>query len=94
MLCAEDEQSRTCWMTAFRLLKVGPGQVPRSIKGARTRKHQAPPPPSLFLAPQYGIVLYQSYNVPQQRKSSLSPFSGPVVRICSLTPPLPPSLQK
>uniref|UniRef100_A0A8P4G4M4 Growth factor receptor-bound protein 10 n=1 Tax=Dicentrarchus labrax TaxID=13489 RepID=A0A8P4G4M4_DICLA len=24
MLCAEDEQSRTCWMTAFRLLKVLP----------------------------------------------------------------------
>lgn len=24
MLCAEDEQSRTCWMTAFRLLKVNP----------------------------------------------------------------------
>ncbi|CAF99486.1 unnamed protein product, partial [Tetraodon nigroviridis] len=47
MLCAEDEQSRTCWMTAFRLLK-------------------------------YGIVLYQSYNVPQQRKSSLPPFSAPV----------------
>uniref|UniRef100_A0A671M1L4 Growth factor receptor-bound protein 10-like n=1 Tax=Sinocyclocheilus anshuiensis TaxID=1608454 RepID=A0A671M1L4_9TELE len=23
MLCAEDEQSRTCWMTAFRLFKVG-----------------------------------------------------------------------
>ncbi len=22
MLCAVDEQSRTCWMTAFRLLKV------------------------------------------------------------------------
>ncbi|GLD75093.1 growth factor receptor-bound protein 10 isoform X1 [Lates japonicus] len=54
MLCAEDEQSRTCWMTAFRLLK-------------------------------YGIVLYQSYNIPQQRKSNLSPFSAPVVRICSLT---------
>uniref|UniRef100_A0AAQ5ZJ25 Growth factor receptor-bound protein 10a n=1 Tax=Amphiprion ocellaris TaxID=80972 RepID=A0AAQ5ZJ25_AMPOC len=47
MLCAEDEQSRTCWMTAFRLFK-------------------------------YGIVLYQSYNVPQQRKSNLSPFSAPV----------------
>uniref|UniRef100_A0A4W6FPR5 Growth factor receptor-bound protein 10a n=1 Tax=Lates calcarifer TaxID=8187 RepID=A0A4W6FPR5_LATCA len=47
MLCAEDEQSRTCWMTAFRLLK-------------------------------YGIVLYQSYNIPQQRKSNLSPFSAPV----------------
>lgn len=24
MLCAEDEQSRTCWVTACRLLKVGP----------------------------------------------------------------------
>uniref|UniRef100_A0A672GPN1 Growth factor receptor-bound protein 10-like n=1 Tax=Salarias fasciatus TaxID=181472 RepID=A0A672GPN1_SALFA len=47
MLCAEDEQSRTCWMTAFRLLK-------------------------------YGIVLYQSYNGPHQRKSNLSPFSAPV----------------
>lgn len=22
MLCAEDEQGRTCWMTAFRLFKV------------------------------------------------------------------------
>lgn len=22
LLCAEDEQIRTCWMTAFRLLKV------------------------------------------------------------------------
>uniref|UniRef100_A0A8D3CJX3 Growth factor receptor-bound protein 10a n=1 Tax=Scophthalmus maximus TaxID=52904 RepID=A0A8D3CJX3_SCOMX len=47
MLCAEDEQSRTCWMTAFRLLK-------------------------------YGIVLYQSYNIPQQRKANLLPFSAPV----------------
>uniref|UniRef100_A0A8C3A8B4 Growth factor receptor-bound protein 10a n=1 Tax=Cyclopterus lumpus TaxID=8103 RepID=A0A8C3A8B4_CYCLU len=47
MLCAEDEQSRTCWMTAFRLLK-------------------------------HGILLYQSYNVPRQRKSNLSPFSAPV----------------
>ncbi|XP_060916210.1 growth factor receptor-bound protein 10-like [Labrus mixtus] len=47
MLCAEDEQSRTCWMTAFRLLK-------------------------------YGIVLYQSYNAPQQRKSNLPPFTAPV----------------
>lgn len=25
MFCAEDEQSRTCWMTAFRLFKVGSG---------------------------------------------------------------------
>lgn len=25
MLCAEDETSRTCWMTAFRLFKVGSG---------------------------------------------------------------------
>lgn len=39
---------------------------------------------------QYGIVLYQSYNVPQQRKSSqLSPFSAPVVSedLLSLTSP-------
>ncbi|XP_017265526.1 growth factor receptor-bound protein 10 isoform X1 [Kryptolebias marmoratus] len=47
MLCAEDEQSRTCWMTAFRLFK-------------------------------YGIVLYQNYKVPQQRKTLLSHFSAPV----------------
>jgi len=25
MLCAEDEQSRTCWMTAYRLFKVSSG---------------------------------------------------------------------
>lgn len=24
MMCAEDEQGRTCWMTAFRLFKVTP----------------------------------------------------------------------
>ncbi|XP_062893715.1 growth factor receptor-bound protein 7-like isoform X2 [Mobula hypostoma] len=24
LLCADDEQTRTCWMTAFRLLKLGP----------------------------------------------------------------------
>uniref|UniRef100_A0A673ZLF6 Growth factor receptor-bound protein 10a n=1 Tax=Salmo trutta TaxID=8032 RepID=A0A673ZLF6_SALTR len=47
MLCAEDEQSRTCWMTAFRLLK-------------------------------YGILLYQNYKSPQQRKSPVSHFSTPV----------------
>ncbi|XP_062342824.1 growth factor receptor-bound protein 10-like isoform X5 [Osmerus eperlanus] len=47
MMCAEDEQSRTCWMTAFRLLK-------------------------------YGILLYQNYKGPQQRKAPLSHFSAPV----------------
>ncbi|XP_030638173.1 growth factor receptor-bound protein 10 isoform X2 [Chanos chanos] len=47
MLCAEDEQSRTCWMTAFRLFK-------------------------------YGILLYQNYKIPQQRKTLLSHFSTPV----------------
>uniref|UniRef100_A0A8C1NMD9 Growth factor receptor-bound protein 10b n=2 Tax=Cyprinus carpio TaxID=7962 RepID=A0A8C1NMD9_CYPCA len=46
MLCAEDEQSRTCWMTAFRLFK-------------------------------YGILLYQNYKIPQQRKTLLSHFSAP-----------------
>ncbi|XP_025927853.1 growth factor receptor-bound protein 10 isoform X2 [Apteryx rowi] len=47
LLCAEDEQSRTCWMTAFRLLK-------------------------------YGMLLYQNYRIPQQRKSMLPHFSTPV----------------
>uniref|UniRef100_A0A8C9WDP6 Growth factor receptor bound protein 10 n=1 Tax=Scleropages formosus TaxID=113540 RepID=A0A8C9WDP6_SCLFO len=47
MMCAEDEQSRTCWMTAFRLLK-------------------------------YGILLYQNYKIPQQRKTLLSHFSTPM----------------
>uniref|UniRef100_A0A8P4GJW1 Growth factor receptor-bound protein 10 n=1 Tax=Dicentrarchus labrax TaxID=13489 RepID=A0A8P4GJW1_DICLA len=47
ILCAEDEQGRTCWMTAFRLFK-------------------------------YGIVLYQNYKIPQQRKTLLSHFSAPV----------------
>ncbi|KAJ8273153.1 hypothetical protein GJAV_G00098120 [Gymnothorax javanicus] len=47
MLCAEDEQSRTCWMTAFRLLK-------------------------------YGILLYQNYKIPQQRKTPVPHFPAPV----------------
>uniref|UniRef100_A0A6Q2X6I6 Growth factor receptor-bound protein 10b n=1 Tax=Esox lucius TaxID=8010 RepID=A0A6Q2X6I6_ESOLU len=47
MLCTEDEQSRTSWITAFRLFK-------------------------------YGIVLYQNYKIPQQRKTLLSHFSTPV----------------
>ncbi|KAM6995026.1 growth factor receptor-bound protein 10 isoform 3-T4 [Tautogolabrus adspersus] len=47
ILCAEDEQGRTCWMTAFRLFK-------------------------------YGILLYQNYKIPQQRKNVLSHFSAPV----------------
>ncbi|XP_062866656.1 growth factor receptor-bound protein 10-like [Trichomycterus rosablanca] len=47
MLCAEDERSRTCWMTAFRVLK-------------------------------YGILLYQNYKIPQQRKSPVTSASTPV----------------
>ncbi|XP_053324115.1 growth factor receptor-bound protein 10 isoform X2 [Spea bombifrons] len=44
-LCAEDEQSRTCWMTAFRLLK-------------------------------YGMLLYQNYRIPQQKKNFYTNFSA------------------
>ncbi|RXM28519.1 Growth factor receptor-bound protein 10 [Acipenser ruthenus] len=47
LLCAEDEQSRTCWITTFRLFK-------------------------------YGMLLYQNYKIPRQRKSLLSHFSTPV----------------
>lgn len=32
LLCSEDEQSRTCWMAAFRLFKVSPGP-PRRVLG-------------------------------------------------------------
>ncbi|XP_033027052.1 growth factor receptor-bound protein 10 isoform X1 [Lacerta agilis] len=46
-LCADDEQSRTCWMTAFRLLK-------------------------------YGMLLYQNYRIPQQRKAALLHFTTPI----------------
>lgn len=47
MLCAEDEQSRTCWMTAFRLLKVG--AAPGNVVGITpslplTPPHLSPPP--------------------------------------------------
>ncbi|XP_015444997.2 growth factor receptor-bound protein 10 isoform X2 [Pteropus alecto] len=44
LLCAEDEQGRACWLTAFRLLKYGP-------------------------------LLYQSFQVPQQRRAAHSSFS-------------------
>ncbi|XP_058581520.1 growth factor receptor-bound protein 10 isoform X4 [Neofelis nebulosa] len=47
LLCAEDEQGRTCWMTACRLLK-------------------------------YGMLLYQNYRIPPQRKPLLPSFSTPV----------------
>ncbi|KAM6156711.1 LOW QUALITY PROTEIN: growth factor receptor-bound protein 10 [Erethizon dorsatum] len=47
LLCAEDEQSRVCWITAFRLLK-------------------------------YGMLLYQNYRIPPDRKTLLPPFSAPI----------------
>ncbi|XP_066529884.1 growth factor receptor-bound protein 10-like isoform X4 [Hoplias malabaricus] len=47
ILCSDDEQSRTCWMTAFRVLK-------------------------------YGILLYQNFKIPHQRKSHISNFTTPV----------------
>lgn len=33
LLCSEDEQSRSCWMAAFRLFKVSPGPVPQQCWG-------------------------------------------------------------
>nr|XP_033786404.1 growth factor receptor-bound protein 10 isoform X1 [Geotrypetes seraphini]XP_033786406.1 growth factor receptor-bound protein 10 isoform X1 [Geotrypetes seraphini]XP_033786407.1 growth factor receptor-bound protein 10 isoform X1 [Geotrypetes seraphini]XP_033786408.1 growth factor receptor-bound protein 10 isoform X1 [Geotrypetes seraphini] len=47
LFCSEDEQSRTCWMTAYRLLK-------------------------------YGMLLYQNYGIPQQKKTLHSNFTAPV----------------
>lgn len=84
MLCAEDEQGRTCWMTALRLFKVVFGFVffLKDNSGSRIRlaldslSNRCPP---IFL--QYGIVLYQNYKIPQQRKTLLSHFSAPVVSL-------------
>ncbi|XP_057406400.1 growth factor receptor-bound protein 10 isoform X4 [Balaenoptera acutorostrata] len=85
LLCAEDEQSRTCWMTAFRLLKwVGRAVSPRGGGTSETWGPEAegsssalPPSPTLAWK-QYGMLLYQNYRIPQQRKAVLSPFSTPV----------------
>lgn len=46
MLCAEDEQSRTCWMTAFRLLKVGPLPAEAAVQPV-TRKTPLCLPPTV-----------------------------------------------
>lgn len=85
LLCAEDEQGRTCWVTAFRLFKVARG-VCIALSHTHTHlswlamcsakmssDHCCPVPP------QYGILLYQNYKIPQQRKTLLSHFSAPVV---------------
>ncbi|XP_021233834.1 growth factor receptor-bound protein 7 isoform X7 [Numida meleagris] len=41
LLCSEDEQSRTCWMAAFRLFKYGM-QLYRNYQQAQTRLSQHP----------------------------------------------------
>lgn len=46
MLCAEDEQSRTCWMTAFRLLKVGDSPV-NVVRINQSVSLTPPPPPPM-----------------------------------------------
>lgn len=108
MLCAEDEQGRTCWMTAFRLFKVTqclkavchaafvlPHKTNRLYGKARLPQFGVGPFNFLQYAhrgrwkcwltvsvpPQYGIVLYQNYKIPQQRKTLLSHFSAPVVSL-------------
>lgn len=103
MLCAEDEQGRTCWMTAFRLFKVTqclkavhhaafvlPHNTNRIYAKASLPRFGIGPFNFLLEAlvdqrvsdpPQYGIVLYQNYKIPQQRKTLLSHFSAPVVSL-------------
>lgn len=90
MLCAEDEQSRSCWMTAFRIFKVilhclhhSTANMTSSIllilcnaSNLMAFIHCSVPFPL-----QYGIVLYQNYKIPQQRKTLLSHFSAPVVSL-------------
>lgn len=61
-------------------------------KGGWLRGARAPWCRPLTLAPpQYGMLLYQSYRVPQQRKASLSPFSTPVVSEPATSPSQGPS---
>ncbi|XP_030873848.1 growth factor receptor-bound protein 14-like isoform X1 [Leptonychotes weddellii] len=76
MLCAEEEQSRTCWVTAIRLLKIHgyPYFIQtislcavKSFKEAELR--------------QYGMQLYQNYMHPYQGRSGCSSQSvSPMVR--------------
>uniref|UniRef100_A0A663E2Y0 Growth factor receptor bound protein 7 n=1 Tax=Aquila chrysaetos chrysaetos TaxID=223781 RepID=A0A663E2Y0_AQUCH len=43
LLCSEDEQSRSCWMAAFRLFKVSPG--PAGVLPAPCQAPRSPPAP-------------------------------------------------
>ncbi|XP_047551262.1 growth factor receptor-bound protein 10 isoform X1 [Lutra lutra] len=63
LLCAEDEQGRTCWMTACRLLKM-PG-APQPVRQPET-------------SPEYGMLLYQNFRIPPPRKALLPSFCTPV----------------
>lgn len=73
---------------------LAPLDVEETFSETKTRWRWRRLPSLVSPPPQFGIVLYQSYNVPQQRKSSLSPFSAPVVRIWhhALNAPPPPRL--
>jgi hypothetical protein len=66
LLCAEDEQIRTCWMTAFRLLKVEDSR----LQLAAPHAEQAAGCGSILTQKSYGIstkcdlsivVVYSSY---------------------------------
>lgn len=88
MFCAEDEQGRTCWMTAFRLFKVL-FLLKSNAAGFRASFlfnsicEQCCLTTLSTCVFQYGIVLYQNYKIPQQRKTLLSHFSAPVVSLTS-----------
>ncbi|NXN25104.1 GRB7 protein, partial [Nycticryphes semicollaris] len=43
LLCSEDEQSRSCWMAAFRLFKVGPGTAKVLLPPFHGETHTHPP---------------------------------------------------
>ncbi|XP_010192340.1 PREDICTED: growth factor receptor-bound protein 7-like, partial [Mesitornis unicolor] len=43
LLCSEDEQSRSCWMAAFRLFKVSPSP-PRALPGPQAQARLSQPP--------------------------------------------------
>ncbi|KAF3817070.1 hypothetical protein GH733_013812 [Mirounga leonina] len=79
LLCAEDEQGRTCWMTACRLLKVGGVLCVRLAHLFVESPPHGPPAPCARTSFQtYGMLLYQNFRIPPPRKALLPSFSTPV----------------
>ncbi|KAK2505468.1 hypothetical protein MC885_009682 [Smutsia gigantea] len=86
VFCSEDEQSRTCWLAAFRLFKgqkqspalgnpgLGVGVPQPSPQHLLDLRFFLPPPP------QYGVQLYRNYQLAQSRHLHPSGVGSPPLR--------------